>query len=325
MSKNIKLLFYGTCLLLLLLVGPGLTGFKEGADFTANDMINAVNIVRASRGLAPVQANPILMAVAQDHSEFQAANHQSSHSGRTGGIVTDRVAASGYSGGRSFVAGENVASLDLRVTDMLPIIVNEIWADSVHRGAMVNPKYHDAGVGIAADDEMVYVTLNLAGITGEAPAPTGEVLAPTSGSAATGLPPVLPLVTVTAGPDGSVYHTVGYGQTLGTIARIYGVEVNELVQLNQINPDQIYTGQRIFIKKVDIPVINATPNPTSTQYVEPSATITETLTITPVQATPSPPPAPVDTRKTGIMIIFFLLIIVLLLLMFTGIKINHPG
>ncbi len=324
MRKSIKQLLYGFSLVLILLTGTGMTGFGDGADFNAYDMINAVNIVRASRGLPPVQANPILMAIAQDHSDYQAETHQSSHAGRTGGIVTERVAASGYSQGRPFVAGENVAALDLRVTGMLPIIINEIWADPVHRGAMVNPKYHDAGVGIAADDEMVYITLNLAGITGKAATPTGEAPFSTSANAATGLPSVLPLVTVTAGPDGSVYHTVGYGQTLGTIARIYGVEVNDLVRLNQINPDKIYAGQRIFVRKVNPAAATATMTATSTQSREISATKTNTAVSTPIQVTVTPLPIQVNTRQTGIMIIFFLLILVLIVLMFTRIQINRP-
>lgn len=324
MGKGLGLFYRFSCLIILLLAGTGFYGFLQGADFTAYDMINAVNIVRASRGVAPVQANPILMAVAQDHSEFQASTHQSSHAGRTGGIVSERVAASGYSGGRPFVAGENVANLDLRVTEMLPIIMNEIWADPVHRGAIVNPKYHDAGVGIASDENSVYITLNLAGVTGEAIIATGAIPTPTSGILTTGLPPIQPLVTATTGSDGSVYHTVGYGQTLGTIARIYDVDVNDLVRLNQINPDQIYAGQRLFIKKQTLQTATATLFATTTQSVVPIAHTPEIMTVSPIQPDSTPQPMPLDTRKTGIMLIFLLLILVLVFLMITRIKIHRP-
>ena len=48
-----------------------------------------------------------------------------------------------------------------------------------------------------------------------------------------------------------VYHTVGQGETLWRIARTYGVELQEVAELNNIqNSRQIRDGQRIFIPGV---------------------------------------------------------------------------
>lgn len=49
----------------------------------------------------------------------------------------------------------------------------------------------------------------------------------------------------------AVYHVVGYGQSLGSIARQYGVSLEALARANDIaNPDLIYAGQALLISGV---------------------------------------------------------------------------
>ncbi len=270
-------------------------------NFSAFDVINAVNLLRASNGLSELQVNTSLMAAAQSHSEYQAAISTSSHADAAGGIVTGRVAASGYGSGAEIVAGENVAALTIGIDNSVSIIVNEIWADSVHRGAMLNPKYSDIGVGVACDETMVYITLNVAGLKGgTAMAPAGQ-----AGSVGGGVnPPVLPRVTSTPQADGTVYHLVGYGQTLGTIAGMYGVTVQQLVDRNNVDPDRIYAGQKLWIMKVDTPTAVPTDLPTLTTFPteSPAATFTPVPALT--QTPPPAPPADVNTRNLGMVMIF---------------------
>lgn len=311
----------------------GFTSQSTGPDFSAYDVINAVNNLRISQGLNPLQINATLMSVAQAHTDYQAITRRSSHADSSGGIVNDRVAASGYGAGNKFVAGENVANLDLGVTDAVPVIINEIWADAGHRGAMLNPKYQDIGVGVASDGKMAYLTLNLAGIvssgsrTIQATSAVSTTLQPTAGGA--GIPGILPLVTSTPLTDGSVYHIVGYGQTLGTIARIYQVDVKDLVRLNNIDPDKIYAGQKLWIKKVNItspspspssaPAILSNLEVTSTGTLVPSEIPTSTTTPTP---TPLPPSEPANTREIGIIAIFIFFTAILVFLLVSKIKLQ---
>lgn len=270
-------------------------------NFSAFDVINAVNLLRASSGLPELQVNTSLMAAAQSHSEYQAAISTSSHADAAGGIVTGRVAASGYGSGAEIVAGENVAALTIGIDNSVSIIVNEIWADSVHRGAMLNPKYTDIGVGVACDETMVYITLNVAGLKGgTAPAPTSQ--GGTIGGEAN--PPVLPRVTSTPLADGTVYHLVGYGQTLGTIAGMYGVTVQQLVDRNNVDPDRIYAGQKLWIMKVDTPTAAPTELPTLTTVPTESPSATNTLEPTITKTPPPDPPADINTRNLGMVIIF---------------------
>jgi len=273
-------------------------------NFNAFDVISAVNLLRASYGLPVLTINAALMAAAQSHSEYQASIRTSSHADAYGNIVTGRVIASGYGSGADIVAGENVAALTIGTENSVSIIVNEIWADPVHRGAMLNPKYTDIGVGVASDGSMVYITLNVAGING------GAATTPAAQAGAVGggmNPPILPRVTSTPLADGTVYHLVGYGQTLGTIAGMYGVTVQQLVDRNNVDPDRIYAGQKLWIMKVNTPTTPPTELPSLTTIPTESLTATFTLepdlTITPQHE----PPAENNTRNLGMVIIFLIM------------------
>jgi LysM repeat protein len=129
--------------------------------------------------------------------------------------------------------------------------------------------------------------------------------------------PVLPLVTVTPGVDGQVIHVVQYGQTLVTIAQAYGITVPELKQLNQLQNDVIYVGDKLVIRAgvaltatgTATKTATATRRPTSTPRPRtPTPTITQTPTVTP---TPKPTSfwmgisRQVDQKTVGIGLIVF--------------------
>ena len=62
---------------------------------------------------------------------------------------------------------------------------------------------------------------------------------------------VVSLFIAGCGVKVGVYHTVGQGETLWRIAKTYGVELQEVAELNNIqNSRQIRDGQRIFIPGV---------------------------------------------------------------------------
>ncbi len=312
-----------------MVLGSGYTFQGEGPDFSVYDMVNEVNTIRIAQGLAPLQINATLMAVAQAHSDYQAAMQRSSHAGRSGEIVNARVAAAGYGSGNKIVAGENVANLDLGITDMLQIIVYEIWSDAGHRGAMINPKYQDIGVGIASDGKMFYVTLNLAGVVSDNSSnlvqPSDPTIVSQSDADSPGKPVIQPLFTSTPQADGSVYHVVGYGQTLMTIARIYEVAINDLVNINKINPDKIYAGQKLWIKKIMLPTVTSTltayDNFNLPTNPHPSAIVIHNINHNPESKTA---PTTINSRKTGMLVIFGLLILVLVFFLFTG-ESDDPG
>src|SRR5688572_30621263 len=60
------------------------------------DLVNAVNALRTSYGLAPYSISPILMFTAQSHAEFMASTGDVSHTGSGGSNLKDRLLAAGY-------------------------------------------------------------------------------------------------------------------------------------------------------------------------------------------------------------------------------------
>jgi LysM repeat protein len=166
---------------------------------------------------------------------------------------------------------------------------------------------------------MVYVTLNLGGIVSEN---SGQKATPASIQGTLTLQPpdassnplILPLFTSTPMANGTVYHTVGYGQTLSTISRIYQVDINEIIRLNQIDPDRIYSGQILLIR-TGIPIL---PTATTTSTILPAALPTfmptPNFTSTPITIPPLES-EPVDTRQIGIISIFILFAVMIVLIL----------
>lgn len=86
--------------------------------------------------------------------------------------------------------------------------------------------------------------------------------------------------------DGSIVHTVQQGDTLSTIAFAYGVDINQIRQLNNLsaNSNNIIIGQKLLIR----PAAQATTAPTEDTASAVAPTITPTPTEIPV--TPTLPP-----------------------------------
>jgi LysM repeat protein len=107
-------------------------------------------------------------------------------------------------------------------------------------------------------------------------------------------PSALPLVTSTPAEDGTVVHIVEYGQTLITIAQAYGISVTELKDLNGLQSDTVFAGDKLIIRRGATPTATLTPTrtiaPTRTSTatrIPPTATPLPTITPTPTQ-TPNP-------------------------------------
>jgi len=208
-------------------------------------LLRLVNELRASSGLEPYSVDPGLMALAQEHSEYQASIHTSTHQ-HSDGRVPPQIGVV-----------ENVAGGDIGYLDPYAAVY-EIWADPVHMRAMTGYPAGAMGVGVADDGVTVYYTLEVR------PAGAATPKGSNSGTDIAPLPltpvPIATLVASTPRPDGSIVHIVGYGQTLWSIALAYGIRIDQIRAWNNIASDSsdIYVGQYLLVRPANLAVASPT-------------------------------------------------------------------
>lgn len=247
---------------------------------SAGDVISAVNELRRSQGLEAYTTDAGLMAYAQQHSEYQARIHQSTH------VHSDGTTAVSHGLQENVAAG----SPDFLTAQ---VIVYQIWADAVHMRTMVGYSSGEVGAGVAADSDTVYVTLIVrpGGFSSAPPLPGG-----TPGAPLPTQPVIIPVTTVTPKANGAVIHEVGYGQSLWAIAIAYGVTSDQIRSLNGMAPGStdIYAGQKLLI----IPAGSVTPSletPTATSQSDNPAT-----DVAVIQASRTPSLTPVSQSVSAL-------------------------
>jgi uncharacterized protein YkwD len=288
MCKNIKaictlIIIFATC------INP-LSGEAKSPSFSPNystsyELIEAVNALRAANGLAPYQANSILMSIAQTQAEYLLSiGGAYTHTDANGRRPYERALAAGY-----MVAG----NLDLggffseNITGGSSLTAEEAvqqWmGDDAHKNTMLSGTLQDVGAGVAINDNTYYYVLDAGLSTGGTPVAYTPP-APISISTPT-------MVPNTPNPDGSIVHIVKSGDTLGSISLAYNVPLQDIRRINNLTKDTIYVGQKIIVQTTFTP----TPTqPTSTPTIPPTSTpwptTTPTFTATPIPATPTPAP-----------------------------------
>jgi uncharacterized protein YkwD len=257
------------------------------------DLINAVNAVRASYGLAPYGISSILMSAAQGHADYMAATGNVSHTGIGGSSVTDRLLAAGYPLAGDLSLGgfraENITSGGEGASAQSA--VNRWTGDALHLNTMISPNLTEIGAGVTVNGGRTYFVIDCAqptnsGVSQTAAAPIGSGSAlPSEGGGV-----IIPVAVVTPNEDGEVIHEVKAGETLWQIAISYQIKIDELKRLNNLLDNNIYPGTKLLIKKdvaaptlpAETPTLEATSSPTRMQ-LSTLTIIPPTLTFTPVR------------------------------------------
>ncbi|MBI9043340.1 MAG: LysM peptidoglycan-binding domain-containing protein [Anaerolineaceae bacterium] len=309
-------------LLLVILICLSTTPIKtvQAQSTDPYDLIAAVNALRASKGVPQLEVDAKLMAIAQNHSEYQASIGTWTHEGSGGSLPRDRAIAAGYGNGASIFISENVAVM--RYEASYDDLIFDIWADEVHWTTMTSSIYTHVGAGIKEVDGSTYYTLDVGYISGQmgdataGPTYTPDGKTTSTAEERTDETPV-PVYTATQHEDGTIIHVIEAGQAVWSIALAYGKSILDIASLNKLDPNNplIYAGQEIIIQPsftiTTSPTVTRTPRPPTrtplpTFTPRPSTqtpTITQTLTATPKPLIPGLPTADdVDKRTAGIAI-----------------------
>lgn len=291
MKKFILFLVAATLVLLAVPMTPAMARRPTAA---ADELIAAVNALRASRGVSPLTPHPILMQTAQAQADFMAATETITHTGPGGVSLTQRLLAAGYPLAGDLSLGGIRAENIIAGPGMTPAQAVQAWmGDAPHQNTMLNPNYQHIGAGVSKNGNTVYYVIDCAMPTssGQQQPYTPEPGAPTGGVDASQY--IVPVAINTPNPDGSIIHEVQYGQSLWSIAIAYDTKIDRIRQLNNLAPGStdIYPGQKLLVDRVPtlapatpsatFPPPTASPSPTSTR--EPTAAPTST----PVDAVPS--------------------------------------
>lgn len=212
------------------------------AQDARSDILNRINGLRSSLGLAPYSLNGALNAAAGNHASWMATSREVSHVQPNGSRPRDRARAAGY--------GSNWVSENIYMgTDPTPSNAWNFWLNSpVHYSGLTNTNYTDIGIGAASVDGWHAFVL-VFGNPGGASAPRVSVSRSAGGgSEAASGPLEPPPFVVGVDPVGNIMHEVQPGDTWGDILLTYGydwVDLERVLSLNglQVVPEDIRTLQ----------------------------------------------------------------------------------
>jgi uncharacterized protein YkwD/LysM repeat protein len=254
---------------------------------TPSELIDVVNGLRLSHGLAPLAVHSVLMQSAQSQADYMAATGNVTHA-RPGGITyTQQLLSLGFPlAGDLSLGGFRAENI---ISSSGPLEWNGVpggWQDAEHMNTMLSQNLSHVGAGISQVSGRYYYALDCAMSTGtgQMQENAGAIIGVVAGTeVAAGDAAIsqfmVPITRSTAGPDGNVIHKVQYGQTLWSIAIDYGTTIKSIKALNNLGESElVYQGQELIV------LIGATPPPLSTPTTASLPTGSPTL-----QAQPATP------------------------------------
>ncbi|NLN70085.1 MAG: LysM peptidoglycan-binding domain-containing protein [Chloroflexi bacterium] len=264
---------------------PATTAHAQSGS--ASDLINAVNQLRQSLGLDAYVVDSYLMSFAQSHSDYMASLGQWTHTRADGTTSND------YGIKENVAMGNNMS---------VQHTVNSIWSDYIHWQTMTAYASGKVGAGVATVNGVVYYTLNV--LPGDT-----AIKQPSTDSSGVGaqagetepsslLVAAQQVITATPNADGSVIHTVRYGETLWVISEAYEVPIDQILTNSglSLGTTLVNEGQELIIippaDPTATPTITNTPTPITPTPTLPRPTMTPFPTRTPMPTpTPTSPPS----------------------------------
>ncbi len=274
---------------------------------TPAQVIEAINNLRMSHGIAPLGVHPVLMQVGQMEAEGIAGG-MAGHWRPNGLTLGQWLMSLGYplSGDLSL---DGYRSENWGFAQSAEDAVAMWLGDDIHTNTMLSLERSDIGVGIAYSTENEsYVIVVETALQTKSGLPQEEASIFLTGipqtqvayaamstlAAENGLLPqgMAPVAIATALPDGMVYHEVQYGQSLWSLAIAYGATIKQIQQLNGLADTTVQPGQRLLILQ------NATqpaPNSAPQVLVFPTQALSTPTAI--LTATPAPESTPMISER----------------------------
>jgi uncharacterized protein YkwD len=254
---------------------------------TPSQLIDVVNQLRLSYGLAPLSVHTVLMQSAQSQADYMAATGNVTHA-RPGGITyTQQLLSLGFPlAGDLSLGGFRAENI---ISSSGPLEWNGVpggWQDAEHMNTMLSQNLSHIGAGISQNGSRYYYALDCAMSTetGQMQENAGSIIGVGAGTeVAAGDAAIsqfmVPITKSTAGPDGNVIHKVQYGQSLWSIAIDYGTTIKSIQAMNNLGESElVYQGQELIVLQGATPP----PPPTLTAVSVPSSI----PTLTALPATP---------------------------------------
>jgi LysM repeat protein len=290
-----------------------------------SQLIEAVNNLRTSNGLAPLAMHSILMQSAQSQADYMAATGNVTHA-RPNGTYTQQLLSLGFPlAGDLSLGGFRAENI---LTSNGPLVWNGVppaWQDADHMNTMLSGNFTHIGAGISQSGDNYYYAVDTAAATGsgqqQESAASILTSVPSGASESNGVSQfMVPVTLSTARPDGTVFHKVQYGQSLWSIAIAYGTTIKNIQALNNLGDDPtVYQGQELLVltgaTQAAMPLVEATPTVRVEATFAPLSTVLPTVTMTMtmgmVELTPMPgeEEQPVSSEPNSSRILIIVLIV----------------
>ncbi len=212
---------------------------------TPGEVIALINAYRAENGLPAVVENHILSAIAQGQADYLISQPMGTvgdvHEGPGGTRPKDRAYNAGYGSG----GGISVSEIVKGGIDETSSSAMAWWKTSPpHNNTMLSSFYVEIGAGAATDNNGRWWYVADFGSQGGGVYVPGS--SPTQAVQQPAAPVMIPVVKADPRPDGSIVHIVRTGQTLWTIAAVYEVPLDQVIQLNG-NNETIFPGDEVIV------------------------------------------------------------------------------
>jgi LysM repeat protein len=273
----------------------------------SQELLAAVNDLRAGKKLPPYKQNSILMNIAQAQAEYVAGTGVITHFNAKGLPPFQRAINAGYfvagdlSQGGSFL--ENIGSGAAVTASSVVAIWHE---DPEDLQTLISADLRDVGVGVAVAGGISYYVLDVGASTNVSSTPTlsSMTISPLSGTPPTSIPISTPL------EDGTVYHVVQSNEALWSIARNYNTTIENLKLLNRLPSNDIFEGQKLLIRKPEVKKTATSTSVASATFGIPTSTATRPVTST-VTFTATPLPTPPASRQNGEKVVGIIVLVAL--------------